>query len=138
VAVELEGVVIALKYPFSVDVNGHVATVNTYAQIVRGQLVDVLMTNFDERVMRPAYGSNLAAALFDPSEELVQVDAANQVIQRVNQWASRVVMRRVAFSTDTLQPGRLFVDVDYQAGAFDEARSLRMPVSTFLSEETPI
>ena len=103
---------IALKFPFTVDINGHLATVSTYAQICRGQLIDVLMTNFDERVMRPAYGSNLEAALFDPTEELVQVDAAQQVIQRVNQWAPRVVMRRVAFSIDALQPGRLFVDVD--------------------------
>jgi phage baseplate assembly protein W len=129
---------IALRFPFNIDVNGHVATVNTYEQVVRGQLIDVLMTNFDERVMRPAYGSNLGAALFDPTEELVQADAAQQVIQRVNQWAPRVVLRKVAFSSESLQPGKLFVTVDYSAGAFDQSRQLRLPVSEYLSEETAI
>jgi len=128
----------ALKFPFSIDTNGHVATADTYEQVVRGQLIDVLMTNFSERVMRPVYGSNLGAALFDPTDELVQADAAQQVVQRVNQWAPRVVLRKVGFSSEALQPGKLFVTVDYSAGAFDQSRQLRLPVSEFLSEETPV
>ena len=128
----------ALKFPFQIDINGRVATVDTYEQVVRGQLIDVLMTNFSERVMRPVYGSNLEAALFDPTDELVQTDSAQQVIQRVNMWAPRVVLRKVGFSSEALQPGKLFVTVIYSAGTFDQARSLRLPVSEFLSEETPV
>lgn len=128
----------ALRYPFSIDVNGHMATVDSYPQVVRGQLVDVLMTNHNERVMRPAYGSNLEAALFDPTDELVQSDAAQQVLDRINLWSPRVQVRKITFNSDPLQPGRLFVTVIYSAGPFDEARQLRLPVSEFMSEETPI
>jgi hypothetical protein len=128
----------ALKYPFQIDLNGRVATVDTYPEVVRGQLIDVLMTNFNERVMRPNYGSNLQAALFDPQDELVQTDAANEVLQRVNLWAPRVILRSVRFETLGTQPGRIFITIIYQAGVFDEARQLRLPVSAFLSQETPV
>jgi phage baseplate assembly protein W len=128
----------ALHFPFSIDIHGGIATATTYAEVVRGQLIDVLMTNFDERVMRSNYGSNLAAALFDPTEELVQVDAAQQVAQRIGTWTPRVTLLQVRFDRDPLQPGKLFVTVSYKAGPLDEARQLRVPVSEFLSEETPV
>ena len=128
----------ALKYPFSIDVNGHVALATTYAQVVRGQLIDVLMTNFNERVMRPAYGADMEATLFDPTDELVRADTAQQVMNRINLWAPRVVMREVGFNADVTQPGMLFVTIVYQAGPFDEAQQLRLPVSQFMSEESPV
>jgi len=128
----------ALRFPFSIDVNGHISTADSYAQVVRGQLIDVLMTNNNERVMRPVYGSNLEAALFDPTDELVQSDAAQQVLDRINLWSPRVQVRKIRFETDNLQPGKLFVTVIYSAGPFEEAQQLRLPVSEFLSEETPV
>lgn len=129
---------IALKFPFQLDIHGHFATVDTYPEVVRGQLIDALMTNWNERVMRPHYGCNVEAALFDPTEELVRVDAANQVIDRAKAYAPRAVVRSVRFSIDDRNVGTVWVDVLYSAGAFDEARALRLPVSAFMSEETDI
>lgn len=128
----------ALMFPFQIDVNGHVATVSTYPDIVRGQLIDALMTNWDERVMRPQHGCNAQAALFDPTEELVRADAARQIMTRVANHAPRVVTRSVRFTTDRMDPGNVWVDVSYSAGAFDEAREVRLPVAWFMSEETEI
>jgi phage baseplate assembly protein W len=128
----------ALRFPFQIDVYGHVAVVTTYPEVIRGQLIDVLMTNENERVMHPTYGANMEAALFDPTDELVRADAAQQVTERIGTFAPRVNLRGVQFSSDRLQPGRLFVDVSYSAGAFDEARSLRIPVANFLSEESSV
>lgn len=128
----------ALRYPFQIDINGHVAVATTYPEMIRGQLIDVLMTNENERVMRPTYGANMAAALFDPADELVRADAVQQVTERVTTFAPRVNLKGVQFQVDHLQPGKLFVNVIYSAGAFDEARSLRIPVANFLSEESQV
>jgi phage baseplate assembly protein W len=128
----------ALRYPFQIDINGHVAVATTYPEVIRGQLIDVLMTNNNERVMHPNYGANMEAALFDPTDELVRADAAQQVSERIGTYSPRVNLRGVRFSDDNLQPGKLFVDVVYSAGAFDEARALRVPVANFLSEETQV
>ena len=97
-----------LQYPFQIDVNGHVAMTDNYGQVVRGQIIDVVMTNYNERVMRPDYGANLQAALFDPSDELVRSDAASLVKQRLTQWSSRVHTRTIQFSLDQGQAGAVW------------------------------
>ena len=56
----------------------HRAT-TTYDDIVRGQVIDALMTNQGERVLRPRYGCDIQAALFDPRDELVRKDAAGTI-----------------------------------------------------------
>ena len=129
---------IALKFPFQLDIHGHIATVDAYSEVVRGQLIDAVMTNWNERVMRPQYGCNMEGALFDPTEELVRADAAKQVLDRIGSYAPRVTMRSVQFTSDNAQPGQILVEILYSAGAFDEARALRLPVSWFMSQETPV
>ena len=128
----------AISYPFTIDVQGRLGVATTYDQIVKGQLIDVLMTNFMERVMRPTYGSDLRSALFDPTDELVRGDAATQVATRVGQWAPRVILQSLKFKDDDLQPGTVFVDVLYRVGVFDQATQLKLPVSRFLTEESVI
>lgn len=127
-----------LSLPFRIDIDGRVATTTQYPTVVRDQLVDVLMTNRLERTMRPQYGCDLARALFDPSDELVRSDAARQVMQRIQQWTPRATMESVKFSTDMLAPGSVFVNVSYKAGAFDQARAIKLPVSSFIDQETPV
>lgn len=128
----------ALAYPFHIGLDGAFRTTEEYSQIVRGQLVDVLMTNYTERVMRPDYGSNLRSALFDPADSLARSDAASIVGQRTRQWAPRVYLQRVAFSTEENRPGVVFVDATYRATELDQTRQLRLPAATFLTEETQV
>jgi hypothetical protein len=127
-----------LSTPFRIDIDGHVATTGTYAKVVRDQLVNVLMTNRLERIMRPQYGSDLSRALFDPTDELVRSDAARQVMQRIQQWAPRVTMYSVKFSVDDMRTGQVFVDVVYKAGAFAEVQTIKLPVSSFIDQESPL
>jgi hypothetical protein len=37
-----------------------------------------------------------------------------------------------------LKPGQVFVDVTFKAGALSEVLTIRLPVSAFLNEETPL
>jgi phage baseplate assembly protein W len=128
----------ALLFPFHLDLNGHIATTTAYPEVIRGQLIDVLMTNHGERVMRPGYGANMRAALFDPAEELVRADAAQQTMDAIQTWAPRVTMQSVGFSIDRMKPGDLYVDVLYRAGQFDEVRSLKMPTLAFIDQESDL
>jgi uncharacterized protein len=127
-----------LNLPFHIDVDGHVATTAAYAKIVEAQLVDVLMTNRNERVMRPDYGADMQRVLFDPTSDLVRSDAARQVMERIQTLAPRVTMHSVTFAQDANKPGTLYVDVLFRASAFDEVRSIRLPATPFLDAETPI
>jgi hypothetical protein len=128
----------AINMPFHVDLQGRLATSTAYADLVRSELVDVLMTNQMERIMRPTYGADLQRVLFDPTDELVRSDAARQVMTTIQTFAPRVNMRTVRFTNQMIEPGGVFCDVTFQAGAFAEVQALRMPVSPTLDQETPL
>jgi len=128
----------ALQYPFGLSPTGSIAVVTTYPELVKNQLIDILMTNFLERAMRPNYGSDLRSALFDPTDVLARGDAAKLVAQRINDGTPRVVLQSVKFVVDDMQQSTVFVDVQYRVGSFDQATQLRLPVSAFLNSESEI
>jgi phage baseplate assembly protein W len=128
----------ALQYPFGLSPTGSIAVVTTYPELVKNQLIDVLMTNFLERAMRPSYGSDLRSALFDPTDILARADAAKVVAKRINDFCPRVILQGVKFLLDDTQQSTVFVDVSYHVGSFDQATQLRFPVSAFLNSESEI
>lgn len=128
----------ALKFPFRIGLDGRISTATTYAEVVRGQFIDALMTNFHERVHRPQYGCDIQSALFDPTDALVRADAAQLVASRTNDCTPRVIMESIGFHDDLVNQSTVFLDAVYRVGIFDEVEQLRMPVSVFLSEETEI
>lgn len=120
----------ALKSPFNVDLSLHVATTTSYEDIVRGQVIDALMTNRGERVYRPEYGCDIQAALFDPSDELVRSDAANYVKQRLQSLVTRAVVTEVTFESPDTEPGVVYVNVVYRVSSFREGQVVKVELSS--------
>ena len=94
----------ALNYPFILAPGGQFQLTSTYEQLVRAQVIDALMTNQGERVMRPNYGCDIQAALFDPSDELVRRDAAAVIRDRLQRFVPRCVVRSATIVIDPLRP----------------------------------
>ena len=92
----------ALQYFFQTNKFGGLMETSDYAQIVRGQVIDALMTNLGERVFRPRYGCDIQAMLFDPSDELVRRDAAGMIKKRLEQLVPRAIIRRWCSPPTTL------------------------------------
>ena len=119
----------AFLYPFSIGPNGGLATTTNYIQIVRGQIIDALMTNQGERVMRPLYGSDIQAALFDPQDELVRHDAATIIKERLQVYSPRaevmVVEVRPGGSTAVVE-----IRVVYRTAQFDQPQEVMVPISS--------
>jgi hypothetical protein len=128
----------ALQYPFGLSSTGAIAVATTYPEVVKNQLIDVLMTNFLERAMRPNYGSDLRSALFDPTDILERSDAAKLVSERIDAGTPRVILVSLKFVLDDTKETTVYVDVKYRVGAFDQATQLRFPVSAFLNQESEI
>lgn len=128
----------ALLFPFQFDLNGHIATVTQYPDVVRGQIIDVLMTNFNERVMRPAYGANVQALMFDATDELIRSDTQSEINKALATWCPRAVIRGLQLVEDVVQAGKLWIEVEYAAGPYVESSTLRLPTSIVMSEETDI
>lgn len=126
----------ALTFPFSLAPGGKVGETLDYAQIVRGQVIDALMTNLGERVMRPRYGCDIQSAIFDPSDELVRRDAAGQIKFRLEQLVTRAIVRSVTLTPADPEPGVITIRVVYRPALYATDAEVAVPVaSEFLNRQ---
>lgn len=100
----------------------------SYEDLVRGQVIDALMTNQGERVFRPRYGCDVQAALFDPSDELVIKDAASRLKQSLESLVTRAIVRSVRIHEG--EPGVVMIDVVYRPSLYATDVNLTVPVSS--------
>jgi phage baseplate assembly protein W len=130
----------AIRFPFQFSPSKRVQENLSYDDLVRGQVIDALMTNQGERVMRPRYGCDIQAALFDPTDELVRRDAAAMLKRRLEQFVTRAIIRSVSLDTaesvshySNLQwsdPSMVVITVVYRAALYATDTALTVPVSS--------
>ena len=129
----------ALQFPFQLAPGGLVAETSDYAQIVRGQVIDALMTNLGERVFRPRYGCDIQSMLFDPSDELVRMDAAGQIKGRLESLITRAIIRSVVVTAADPEPGSVTIRVTYRPALYATDAVVAVPVaSEFLNRQRAI
>lgn len=119
----------ALTFPFRLAPGGSLSTTKSYEEICRGQVIDALMTNLGERVMRPNYGCDIQAALFDPSDELIRKDAASMIKERLQQYVPRVMVRSIKVEIAP-QPWLVYVNIVYKPSLYATDQKLEIPVSS--------
>jgi hypothetical protein len=119
---------IGLTVPFTVSSTGRISTTTDYNAIIRGQIVDALMTNQGERTFRATYGSDLQSALFNPNDAMVRSDAANRIKERIQSLSSRVIVEYVRFSNPERDNGVLNVDIQYRPSLIQDSQILTIPL----------
>jgi hypothetical protein len=128
----------AIDFPFRFDANGIVLT-PSYPYVVRAEIIDAIMTNFGERVMRPRYGSDFQAALFDPSDEMVRRDAASMIKQRLQSMVMRAIIRSVKVEVPDMtnqtvfgpaEPGMVVVTIVYRPNLYATDTVLALPIAS--------
>ncbi len=91
---------------------GRVPLTQDYGQIVRQQIVDALVTNARERVMRPDYGADIQSLLFDGADSLVRADVAATVKERLSILVPRATIKSVTLITDRTELSVQGIDSD--------------------------
>lgn len=117
----------ALGYPFQFIPKG-LSSTTSYETIVRAQVIDALMTNSGERVMRPRYGCDIQAALFDPTDELERNDAASQIETRLRDLVPRALVEGVTITAG--DEGEVYINVAFRSTPYSDASTLVVPVSS--------
>ncbi len=131
----------ALSFPFRLGVDGALATTTDYSQVVRGQVIDALMTNLGERKMRPRYGCDIQAALFDPSEELERSDASSILKGKLAALVPRATVRSVqidvpapgkttSFIGTSGGEGEVIISILYRPTPYAEDVNMAVPVAS--------
>lgn len=119
----------ALKFPFAVS-GQRVQVTDSYEEVVRGQVIDALMTNQGDRVFRADYGCDVQSALFDPSDLLVRADAAGYIRDRLQRFVPRCVVGSVTIDSPDTEPGVVYITVVYRTSVYQNQQTLRVPVSS--------
>ena len=120
---------IAIDFPFRFT-GGSLTTTDKYYRIVRAQIVDVLMTNYRERVMRPEYGSDILSLVMAPQDELRRSDTESVIKDRVASAMPRAIIDSVTLIPLSGEQGaRLTVQVRYRVNEYSEQKSLDVPLT---------
>lgn len=117
----------ALNFPLQIK-SGAIDSTENYYLIVRNQLIDSVMTNFGERVMRPEYGADVQALVFDPSDQLRVSDMASLLKERLTYMVPRAIIESVTVEPEIGRRNYVNVDIRYRVTSYDEAQTLTVPV----------
>lgn len=109
----------ALSMPFRIGTTGSIEMTQDYRHIVQYQVIDTLMTNRGERVMRPTYGCDFQNSLFEPSDLLVRQDLAGQIRDKLTLLCPRAIVSKVKVEPLYNMPNIVEVQVTYRTSAYD-------------------
>lgn len=84
--------------------------VTTDVDLVKGDLLILLLTNPGERVMMPEYGTPLRTLVFDPNDSFLAEKARNMIVDSINKWETRIVVEAINVSTGIMEEDRGFLN----------------------------
>jgi uncharacterized protein len=115
-------------FPVGLDRGGEVAVV-AYEEDVRQAIRIILGTNHGERVMRPDFGANLRALIFEPVSATTMSLAQDHVERALIEWEPRIDVLDVRVMADDAERarGRLRIEIDYRVRATNTFYNLVYP-----------
>lgn len=99
-------------FPTAVDPT-HRIEMTEYEALVRQSVLIILQTNHHERVMRPDFGANLRALVFQPLNTTTMSLARHQVEQALILWEPRIDSITVKVTAQPVQ-ARMDIQVEYR------------------------
>ena len=80
-------------------VGGYLAQ-NENLRSLRDCVVQLIMTSRGARVMRPDFGTDLRASVFDPLDVEMIDTLREQILQTISRYEPRVIVKRIALTPD--------------------------------------
>src|SRR4051812_10385094 len=84
-----------MGYPILSDNPQGYFPVTQGVDLIKGDLLCLLLTNPGERVMMPAFGTPLRTLLFEPNDALLAERAKQMIMDSIRRWEPRVVIRAI-------------------------------------------
>ena len=90
---------LSVKFPLEVDANSGFYELNqTYVEMVRQNLKNLILTNPGERIIDPHFGVGLKRYLFEPNTDNTYTSIKERIIGQVDRYMSFVRINRVMFN----------------------------------------
>lgn len=89
------------NFPFYSDTS--VLPLQEDERLIKNDIKQLLLTNPEERVMRPTYGTPIGLTIFNPNDEETIITLSNAIRVALDRFESRVKFRDVRISTNADQ-----------------------------------
>lgn len=96
-------------YPIVKSPKGYFPVI-TDIELIKGDILMLLLTNPGERIMNPNFGTPLNTLLFDPNDAVLAEKARNMIIASISRWEPRIVVDAINVSPGINQDNRNFLN----------------------------
>lgn len=101
------------SFPPTFDKQGATVVMVSEEKDIKQSLRLILNTSYGERVMRPGFGSNLSAFVFNAMDSVAVNALTDSIEQAIDEFEPRVDLNEVNVSADRIHEGRLDIEIDY-------------------------
>ena len=112
-----------LAFPFHIGPDGRTAAPASLDEHVRGEIIQLLLTNPGERPFLPPFGGGLRRLVFERNDDVGAGLSKALVSQALSRWLGHRV--KVESLEVTADESKLAVDLRYRVIATDQEKQLR-------------
>jgi phage baseplate assembly protein W len=112
-----------LAFPFRIGTDGRSVAPANLDEHVRGEILQLLLTNAGERPFLPSLGGNLRRLVFQGNDEITAGLAKSNISQALSYWLGHRV-KVLSLNVDN-QNATLAIDLSYQVIDTGEQRRVR-------------
>lgn len=112
-----------LAFPFRIAADGRSATPATVSDHVKGEVIQLLLTNPGERPFLPTVGGGLRRLVFEANSDVATALAKSTITQAITRWLkTRVELTALEVEN---RDATLLVGLQYKVVATGEQQALR-------------
>jgi uncharacterized protein len=112
-----------LAFPFRIGTDGRTATPATVPDHVKGEVIQLLLTNPGERPFLPTLGGGLRRLVFEANSDITAALAKSTITQAITRWLkTRVELTALEVEN---QDATMLVGLQYKVIATGEQQALR-------------
>lgn len=121
-------------FPARTDATGSVALVSGRTEIEESIRL-ILATAPGERPMRPLFGCAVHDYVFAPADAATAGQLAYEVRTSLERWEPRIDLADVVVTFDTVDLGKLYIEIRYSVRGTNDPRNLVFPFYVIPSHE---
>lgn len=126
----------AVGVPFSVNTTGGIQAATTPEQIAGQRIIDWLLTNPGERLMRPGYGAGMQTYLFEDSEDPAILEKARTILSTLPSVVPGINVVAVSIDPDPIDPSQLNVVVSFTVQPRSQINTINATLNGSVTQET--
>jgi phage baseplate assembly protein W len=112
-----------MAFPFHVGNDGRIAAPASLDDHVRGEIIQLLLTNSGERAFLPRFGGGLRRMVFNRNDDVTAGMVKSVLAQNLSRWLGQRI--DVAFLEVTANDATLDVELRYSVIATGETKQVR-------------